>query len=90
MQYIVYDLGSLKKGSVAEVKLSAPANVRLIDKVNLDYMKHDSDYRCFGGYAMSSPYWVSVPESKHWYLLIDLVQHLQYSVAVYPPRMSPD
>ena len=87
MQYIIYDLGDQKKGSVAEIQLSAATNVRLIDKLNLDYMKTGHDYTYFGGYVSVSPYRITVPESKHWYVLIDLVGQVKHSVAVRPPQL---
>ena len=34
MNYSYYDLGYLKKGQVVEVKLTAAANVRLMDSMN--------------------------------------------------------
>ena len=88
MQYIVYDLKEQQKGSLVEIKINMPANIHLIDKVNLDYMKHHREYKDYGGLAMSTPFRVTIPEDRHWYILIDMVTNLKYSVTVYPPWVA--
>ena len=87
MQYVIYDLGQHPKGSVVEIQLSSATNVRLMDKVNLDYMKNNREYNYYGGYVSSSPYRIAIPESRHWYVLIDLVGQLKHSVIVHPPKL---
>ena len=87
MQYVVYDLGERQRGSIAEIQLSAATNVRLIDKVNLDCMKNNREYNYYGGYVSSNPYRISIPETRHWYVLIDLVGQLKHSVIVHPPKL---
>ena len=87
MQYVIYDLGEHKKGSVAEIQLSSATNVRLMDKLNLDYMKFGNEYTYFGGYVSTSPFFLTIPETRRWFLLIDLVGHLKHSVVVHPPRL---
>ena len=87
MQYIVYDIGSVAQDSIVEVRLSMATNVRLIDKVNMDLMKSGQQYRCYGGYVTTSPHKIPVPETRHWYVTIDLVGTLKHSVVVHPAKL---
>ena len=86
-QYIIYDIGMVRQDSTVEVRLSAATNVRLIDKVNMDLMKSGQQYRCYGGFVTTNPYTLPVPETRHWFVTIDLVGTLRHSVMVHPPKL---
>ena len=72
MKFSYYDLGNLNKGQVVEVQLSAAANVRLMDSSNYSNYKNGRRHRYYGGYVKRSPYKITVPNSTHWYVTIDL------------------
>ncbi|MBO5173518.1 MAG: DUF1883 domain-containing protein [Eubacterium sp.] len=72
MKFSYYDLGNLNKGQVVEVQLSAAANVRLMDSSNYSNYKNGRRHRYYGGYVKRSPYKITVPNSAHWYVTIDL------------------
>ncbi len=55
-----------------EVQLSAAANVRLMDSSNYSNYKNGRRHRYYGGYVKRSPYKITVPNSAHWYVTIDL------------------
>jgi len=73
MQFQKYDLGNLQKGQIVEVTLKgSAANVRLMDSSNFQSYKNGRRHKYYGGYVTRSPYRVSVPNSGHWYVAIDL------------------
>lgn len=72
MNFSYYDFGHLERGRIVEVQLSAAANVRLMDSTNYNNYKNGRKHRYYGGYVTRSPYRVTVPSSRHWYLTIDL------------------
>ena len=72
MKYSYYDLGLLDKGQIVEVRLSAAANVRLMDSSNYSSYKNGRRHRYYGGYVTKSPYRITVPSSGRWYVTIDL------------------
>lgn len=72
MKFSYYDLGNLNKGQVVEVQLSAAANVRLMDSSNYSNYKNGRKHRYYGGYVKRSPYRITIPNSAHWYVTIDL------------------
>ena len=85
MNYSYYDLGYLKKGQVVEVKLTAAANVRLMDSMNYGNYKAGRKHHYYGGYVKRSPYKLIVPNDAHWYVTIDLGGYagsLKHSVRV--------
>ena len=65
--FLQNDLGSLSRGDIVEVTLTAGANVRLLDSSNLSRYKRGQNYPCYGGLAKVSPARVAVPSSGHWY-----------------------
>ena len=87
MQYIKYDLGNQRKGSVVEITLSAATNVMLMDKVNLDLMQNSHKYNYIGHYVTMSPHRMTIPEDKHWFLVIELLGTIKHSVKVIPPKL---
>lgn len=72
MNFSYYDFGHLERGRIVEVQLSAAANVRLMDSTNYSNYKNGRRHRYYGGYVTRSPYRITVPNSDHWYLTIDL------------------
>ena len=72
MQYQYYDLGNVEKGKVVEVTLGYAANVRIMDSSNYSSFKSGKRHRFIGGYVKSSPYKVTIPNTGHWYAVIDL------------------
>lgn len=73
MQFQKYDLGNLQKGQIVEVTLKgSAANVRLVDSPNFQSYKNGRRHKYYGGYVTHSPYRISVPNSGHWYVAIDL------------------
>jgi len=88
MQFQKYDLGNLQKGQIVEVTLKgSAANVRLMDSSNFQNYKSGRQHKFSGGYVTRSPYRVSVPNSGHWYVAIDLGGHsgrISSSVNVLP------
>jgi len=87
MQHQYYDLHQLHGGEVVEVQLANAANVRLMDSSNYASYKRDGQHRYIGGYVKQSPYRMTVPNSGHWYVAIDLGGHagtIRSSVRVLP------
>lgn len=87
MKYSYYDLGRLDKGQIVEVRLSAAANVRLMDSSNYSSYKNGRCHRYYGGYVTKSPYRITVPSSGRWYVTIDLGGYagsVKHSVQVLP------
>lgn len=87
MNFSYYDLGHLNRGQVVEVCLSAAANVRLLDSTNYNNYKNGRRHKYYGGYVKRSPFRISVPNSDHWYVTIDLGGYsgrIKHSVQVLP------
>lgn len=92
MQFRYYDLGNVDKGKIIEVILSAAANVRLMDQSNYVNYKNGRQHKYYGGYVKRSPYKISVPNSGHWYVTIDLGGYagsLRCSVNILPGLLAP-
>lgn len=79
MKFIEIDLGQCQAGDVAEVSLSAGANVRLLDSSNFSAYKAGRQHRCLGGLAKQSPVRLTIPRSGHWRVAVDM-QGLRGSV----------
>jgi hypothetical protein len=71
MQFIYTDLGTRQRGEVVEVTLSAVANVRLMDSLNLENYKNGSKHIYTGGVVRQSPVRLTIPSLGHWHLAID-------------------
>ena len=87
MNFSYYDLGNLDKGEIVEVRLTAAANVRLMDSSNYNSYKNGRRHRYYGGYVKQSPFKIVVPNSAHWFVTIDLGGYagsLKHSVRVLP------
>jgi hypothetical protein len=92
MEHQYYDLHQLRGGEVVEVQLSNAANVRLMDSSNYFSYKRGGQHRYIGGYVKQSPYRMTVPNSGHWYVAIDLGGHagtIRSSVRVLPGILPP-
>lgn len=72
MNFLKYDLGNIKRGEVVEVILTGGANVRLMDSSNFNKYKTGQKYKYYGGLAKKSPVRIAVPNSGHWYLVVDM------------------
>jgi hypothetical protein len=73
MNFLKYDLGSLKTGQIVEITLSGnAANVQLIDSSNLSNYENGRQYRYSGGLVKRSPVRLGVPNSGHWYVAVDM------------------
>lgn len=71
MEYLHYDLGSLARGDVVEVTLTAGANVMLMDSHNLSRYKRSQTFQYIGGLAKQSPVRLQVPSSGRWHCVVD-------------------
>lgn len=54
-----------------EVMLDSPANVYLVNPQNYQNYLNGDDFRFYGGFADKSSFYVDVPSSGHWYVIID-------------------
>jgi hypothetical protein len=72
MQFIDIDLGQCRAGDVAEVTLSAVANVRLLDGSNFSAYRSGRQHRHRGGLAKSSPVRLQIPHSGRWHVAVDM------------------
>ena len=87
MNFSYYDLGQRNKGEIVEVRLSAAANVRLMNSSNYSNYKNGRKHHYYGGYVKTSPYRIPIPTSGHWYVTIDLGGYagkVKHSVNVLP------
>ena len=87
MNFSYYDLGQRNKGEIVEVRLSAAANVRLMNSSNYSNYKNGHKHHYYGGYVKTSPYRIPIPASGHWYVTIDLGGYagkVKHSVNVLP------
>lgn len=72
MQFIDIDLGHCEAGDIAEVTLSAGANVRLMDNSNFNAYRNGRAHRYQGGLAKQSPVRLQIPTSGHWHVAVDM------------------
>ena len=88
-EFTKYDLGHLKRGSTVVVTLTSGANVRLMDRSNLNNFTQGRRHKYHGGLVDRSPYRIPVPNDGTWYLTVDVTglrSGTKSSVAVEPPR----
>ncbi|PZU82369.1 MAG: DUF1883 domain-containing protein [Shinella sp.] len=90
-----YDLKEQRAGTIIEVTLSAVNNVRLMTPGNFQRFKETLDFKYLGGVAKKSPIKLTIPESGHWHLIVDMEGHhgladssVKMIVAPHAPRMS--
>jgi len=73
MQFQHYDIGYRKAGETVEVILSdTAANVQLMDSSSFQNYRSGRQYRYQDGYAKRSPVHLTIPNSGHWHVAIDL------------------
>lgn len=70
--YVKYDLGQQHAGAVAVVTVDTRANVMLMDSANLQRYRSGGRFNYVGGQALRSPVRLSVPNSGHWHVILDL------------------
>lgn len=56
---------------VAEVTLNKAANAFLVNAQGYQNYLNGNDFKYYGGYAANSPYYIFIPSSNHWYLIVD-------------------
>jgi hypothetical protein len=78
LNFLQYDLGSLKRGQIVEITLTSGANVRLMSSSDFSNYKNGRRHQYIGGLAKKSPIRLQVPSSGHWYVAVDM-QGLQGS-----------
>lgn len=73
MQYTVYDLHQCNRGDRIQVTLQGnAANVRLMDSSNYNNYKNGRKHSFYGGLVKRSPIVLTIPNTGHWYVTIDL------------------
>lgn len=72
MKFIHNDLGQRQRGEVVEITLTSGANVRLMDGSNFNSYKKGRQHRYTGGLAKKSPIKLSIPNSGHWHVAVDM------------------
>lgn len=88
MQHLYFDLKQQKKGAVAVVTLDKQANVRLMTASNYRALKAGRRFSFHGGRATKSPVRLAIPNSGHWFVVVDLgglAGRVRASVALEPP-----
>ncbi|MCF3639098.1 DUF1883 domain-containing protein [Rhizobium sp. TRM95111] len=70
-----YDLKDQRAGAVIEITLSKIANVRLMSNANFDLFKNARQHKFLGGVAKKSPIRLTIPESGHWHVVVDMEGH---------------
>lgn len=94
-RYTHYDLKDLRAGTVIEVTLTAVANVRLMNAPNFQRFTETLDHKFVGGVAKKSPIRLTIPESGHWHVIVDMEGHkgmaesnVKMVETAAPPRMQ--
>jgi hypothetical protein len=72
LNFLQFDLGTLKRGEIVEVTLTSGANVRLMDSSNFNSYKNGRRHKYHGGLARQSPVRLQVPTTGHWYVAVDM------------------
>nr|WP_321499441.1 DUF1883 domain-containing protein [uncultured Dethiosulfovibrio sp.] len=72
MNFLKNDLGNCTKGQIVEVRLTAAANVRLMDSYNFSAYRSGKKHKYYGGLVKQSPFHIQIPSSGHWYLTVDM------------------
>ena len=72
MQFIKHDLGQLSGGEVAEITITNPAYVRLLDSHNFLMYRSGRRFKFTGGHYKESPVRFSIPRAGHWFVAVDL------------------
>jgi hypothetical protein len=72
VNFLKYDLGSRKRGEIVEVTLTSGANVRLFTSSEFSNYRNGRAHRFIGGLAKRSPVHLKIPNSGHWYVVVDM------------------
>ncbi len=73
MKFQVYDLHQYSRGECVQVTLRGnAANVRLMDSSNYNSYRNGRNHRYYGGLVTRSPIVLTVPNSGHWYVTVDM------------------
>jgi len=73
MNYIHYDLGSLKKGRTVEVHLQGKsANIKLLDSRNYFEYENGRTHDFIGGYTEQTPIKLKTTHYCHWHIVADM------------------
>lgn len=72
MNYLKFDLGNRTRGEIAEITLSNGANVRLMSSSNFSAYQGGRPHRFIGGLAKRSPVRLQIPNSGHWWIVVDM------------------
>lgn len=70
-----YDLKQQRAGVTIEITLSAVANVRLMTANNFQLYTETLKHQFVGGVARKSPIRLTIPQSGHWHLVVDMEGH---------------
>ncbi|MFT2211881.1 DUF1883 domain-containing protein [Rhizobium giardinii] len=70
-----YDLKQQRAGVTIEITLTAVANVRLMTDNNFALYKQAMKHQFVGGVARKSPIRLTIPQSGHWHLVVDMEGH---------------
>jgi hypothetical protein len=91
-----YDLGQQKRGATAIITLKGnAANVRLLDRSNLNSFKNGRSHRAYGaGLVTRSPHRIVIPSDGRWYVTVDLIgmaanARVSSAVQIEPPPLQP-
>lgn len=72
MEFLRADLGWQPAGTTLRVRLSAAANVRLLDAESAVFHQSDLAHVYYGILATRSPVLLTIPEDDHWFVVVDL------------------
>ena len=73
MKFQVYDLHQCSRGERIQVTLRGnAANIRLMDSSNYNSFRNGKIHRYNGGLVTRSPIVLTVPNSGHWYVTVDM------------------
>ncbi len=72
MNFLQFDLGNRQRGELIEIRLTNGANVRLMTSSEFMSYKNGRQHRFIGGLARRSPIRLQIPNSGHWYVVVDM------------------
>jgi hypothetical protein len=72
LDFLKYDLGNRTRGEIVDVTLTSGANVRLMTSSEFSNYRNGRTHRFIGGLAKRSPVRLQIPNSGHWYVVVDM------------------
>lgn len=72
MNFLKWDLGQRSRGEIVEVTLTSGANVRLLSSSEFSNYRNGRRHRYIGGLAKQSSVRLAIPNSGHWYVVVDM------------------